>query len=146
MFTDTDIAWLAGVFDGEGCVYVLNSRRRGGRVVRSLSLALTNTSSALVEKYISILRGGGLSPQVILEPSYTKRPAYYVKVARKAEALVLARAILPYATSKRLELLLAVEYLERACATRQHVATQQDIEVLDAITAAKRAPSVAIGN
>lgn len=133
MITDRDIAWLAGVFDGEGCVSILRCKRKGGRVVQSVVLTITNTSAELVERCVRILRELGCVPQIVFEPKHTKTPIYYVKAARKADALVLAKAILPEATAKRSQLQMAIWYLERACKVRQHVATEQDRQVLDAI-------------
>jgi hypothetical protein len=137
MITDLDIAWLAGVFDGEGCVYVQRSKRKGDRVVCSVALNIANTSAELVERVVRLERGLGCAPVVTFESRYTKKPAYYVKVARKVDALALAKALLPHATSKRAELQMAIWYLERSCKVRQHVATKQELEVLDTIRGVK---------
>jgi hypothetical protein len=142
---DTDIAWLAGVFDGEGCVRVQRSKRRGGRCVFSIVLTLANTSTDLVDRYLTILRGLGLTPNVDLATKYTKRPIFYVKVARKNEALALARSLAPYATSKRSELRMAILYLERACESTHHTASPHDLEILGAITAVKHGGLVPSG-
>ncbi len=141
MINMLDIAWLAGIFDGEGCVYVLNTKRQskksGNRVISSVGLNLANTSPQLVEKYISVLDTIGITPAVFSEPRYGTRTIYYVKVNRKHDALTLARIIVDFATSKQSELRMAIWYLERACKSRQHVASEQDKQVLKAITDVK---------
>ena len=137
MIRDVDIAWLAGVFDGEGCVFVQRSRRSGNRVVYSLQLNLANTSTALIERYISILRGIGVHSVTAVETKYGTRMICYVKVARKRDALVLAKIILPHTTAKHSELQMAIWYLERSTKSRQHVATEQDILVLETIRSVK---------
>lgn len=142
MVCDLDIAWLAGVFDGEGCVHVQRFRRKNGRVTYSVILTLANTSSPLVERYISILRGLGVAPMIDFATKYTKRPIWYVKLQRKKDALVIAKAILPHSTAKHGELQMAIWYLERSCKTRQHVATKQEIEVLESIRSVKHGTRV----
>lgn len=141
MINNSDIAWLTGVFDGEGCVYVLRvkriSKRRGMRYVSSLALNLTNTSSRLIERYCSILRSLGIEYRVNTDPNSGTKPIHYVKVAQKRHALSLAQLMIPYATSKESEIRMAIWYLGRACQSRQHVATADDILVLDTITAVK---------
>lgn len=137
MMNPLDIAWLAGIFDGEGCVYVQRSRRKGDRIVSSIGILLANTSTALLDKYIAVLSTLGITPKVNMETRYGTRPICYVKVARKQEALLLARTIVEYTTAKQTELRLAIWYLSRAVQSRQHVATDQDREVLKAITGAK---------
>lgn len=137
MISDIDIAWLTGVFDGEGCVNVQRAKRKGGRLVQSLSLILANTSAELVERFVRIVRELGATPQVVFESRYTKTPIYYVKVARKADALVIARVMLPHATAKRSQLQMAIWYLDRSTKVRQHVPTAQELEVLDTIRGVK---------
>jgi hypothetical protein len=137
MISDIDIAWLTGVFDGEGCVNVQRCKRKCGRVVSSLSLIMANTSTELVERFVRIVRELGAVPQVVFEPKHTKTPIYYVKVARKTDALVIARAMLPHATAKRSQLQMAIWYLERSTKVRQHVPTPQELEVLDTIRGVK---------
>jgi hypothetical protein len=137
MNIDTDIAWLAGVFDGEGCVYVLNARRPSGRVVSSLMLIMTNTSAPLVEKYIATLDKIGIRPNVNIDTKQGTRPLYFVKVSRKRDMLMMAKTIVGYTTAKRAELGMAIWYLERACKVRQYVATEDDKAVLQAISDVK---------
>jgi hypothetical protein len=142
MINPLDIAYLAGVFDGEGCVHVQRTKRkaRGGgtRIVSSITLVIANTSAALVERCVSTLRSLGVRPNVYEEPKYGTRTIYFVKVQRKKEALVVAKALVEYAHAKRSEIQLAIWYLERSCSSRQHYATEQDVEVLDTISKLKR--------
>lgn len=136
-----NIAYLAGVFDGEGCVQVQRSKRkaRGGgtRVVSSILLTIVNTSTPLIEKCISVLAENGVSAKIYNELKYGTRPIFFLRVAKKREVLILARLLLPYAIAKKSELQMAIWYLDRSCAARQHVATAQDVEVLDTISAVK---------
>jgi hypothetical protein len=141
MSTIASIAYLAGVFDGEGCVHVQRSPRKtrsSSFTVYSLHLTIANTSTPLVIRCVSIMEELGVSPIVERETKYTKKPIHYIKVQKKRDALVLAKAILPYSQCKRTELELAILYLERACTTDKYKRNAEDVEILDAISALKK--------
>jgi LAGLIDADG-like domain len=144
-----NIAWVAGVFDGEGCVFVRNAKRtskRTGvtRVVPALELNLANTSHALVTKYTDTLDVHGIEYRVTLDNSHsgTNRPVYYVKVLRKQHVLTFAKLLIQFATSKRDELAMAIWYLERACTSSHHVTTSQEHEVLRSISNVKHGETI----
>ena len=117
MITDADIGWLAGLFDGEGCVFVHRTRKARGHLVYSINLVLANTSALVVDRYVSLLKQADITTAVIPEARFTKRPIFYVKVRRKHDALTLGRLLLQQATG---------------------VASADEVAVLDEITRMKR--------
>ena len=99
MFADTQIAYLAGFFDGEGCIRLIREPKHGRQRVR---YGLIISASQLTEKQwpLLLLRktfGGTIHPKSV---SGSRRPMLewtaYGKTAASALALMF-----PYLTVKR---------------------------------------------
>ena len=54
MVTDQDLGWLAGLFDGEGCISFTHTCYRGKRRTYAYH-SITNTDKALLEKAQALL-------------------------------------------------------------------------------------------
>ena len=142
-----DIAWLAGIIDGEGCFSVKRPivRQSGKRVGYKTSyqvwVVLCNTSKAMVERAAQILDGLGVHYQPIRRVWKGKnatRWQYWLHVARKDDVLRLTEALLPHLTAKRCEAEMVSWFLKRACQKPSYMTTVLDRTVLDAMAAVKR--------
>ena len=100
--TTHDLAYLAGIVDGEGCIYAEAKRSRS-----SIRLTVTNTSLALINWIVG--RFGG-NVHVCKKSRRRKRICYswYVNGQRLA-ARILA-AIIPYMVIKRKQAELALQW------------------------------------
>lgn len=62
-----EIAWAAGLFEGEGCIAIQRFKRR-----TSVSLTLTSTDRDVLERFALVVERGRIGSQ-----DMTKRPAHY---------------------------------------------------------------------
>lgn len=103
------LAWLAGIIDGEGCMYAALAsesrvRRDGtrGKYMR-VAVVITNTDLAMIEEVISI--GAVLGVRFNLEKPKVYRPQHKqrwaARVAGARQATVLLNAVLPFLVTKR---------------------------------------------
>lgn len=147
MVKDTDIAWLAGLIDGEGCLYLAQrtdkyatrtSRRSGDRVeygpyfqVRcDLKLAMADKPTIVYAAGIIAEIVGGTDGIVVREErrkTPRARPLWRVELSAKQIINTVLLAIRPYMITKALEADLCLDYLSRALTTSWHRATERDL-------------------
>lgn len=147
MATDNDIAWLAGIIDGEGCFSVKRPIRRksgvraGYKTSYQVWLVLCNTSKAMVERASSILTDAGIAHQPIRKVWKGRKATrwqYWLHVAKKADVLRATELLLPHLTAKKLEAEVVCWFLRRACRSRVYRTTPLDRAMLDAMSVIKR--------
>ena len=94
-------AWLAGFFDGEGCVVISMQRERRGKSSDSLHLNLniTNTDLGVLESIQEIYLG-----RIRKFKKYANRRQCYSWTVTGNDSAVFAQAILPYSRTKRQQL------------------------------------------
>lgn len=100
----TDIAWAAGMFDGEGCVRIrrqLNSDLRNPH--HSLVVDMTNTHRETVERFTSIMGVGTIY-------EYKKKGSYSYR-ATSQKALKVLTLLLPYLVTKREQAEVAIKFM-----------------------------------
>jgi hypothetical protein len=96
-----DLAWAAGLFEGEG--YVEHRPNGCGRTTRGLGLAMTDLD--VVERFQKVVGVGAV------RGPYTNRrnkPLYVWKVGRWGDVEPLARQLLPLMGARRREAILAL--------------------------------------
>lgn len=144
MVKDTDIAWLAGIVDGEGCFSVKRPIDRADgkyKTAYQVWLVLCNTSEAMIQRSAAILTDAGIHYQPIRrvwKGARATRWQYWLHVARKIDLLRTTQILLPQLTAKRLEAEIVVWYLTRACQHKVYRTTALDRVLLDAMATIKR--------
>jgi hypothetical protein len=146
MVKETDIAWLAGIVDGEGCFTVKRPIVRktfnaGRKTSYQVWLVVCNTSQAMVVRMAEILRTLGIRHQPIRrvwKGKLATRWQFWLHVARKHELLALTEALLPHLTAKKVEAEAVCWFLRRACREKYYRANRLDGAVLDSLSAVKR--------
>lgn len=98
--------YIAGFFDGEGCVQIKNPRHGPGRV-HLLSVSISNTYKPILE-IIQRQYGGSLLPNRRIAKGLTGWDLYWS--ARKAE--IFLRDVYPYLVVKKEQVLFAFKFLE----------------------------------
>jgi intein/homing endonuclease len=105
------LAWIAGFFDGEGCVIVELSNMlgciRGKRT--SLHATLTQTSTECLE-LVKERFGGNVKVSDVRKENTRRWAVQYTWVVRNENALKFFEAILPYAVVKKSQIELALQY------------------------------------
>lgn len=61
---DTDVAWAAGFFDGEGTIIIREAKKSNGKPVYSIHIGITQREREPLDKFSKIFEGGkiGLKP------------------------------------------------------------------------------------
>lgn len=140
--TQTDIAWLAGIIDGEGCFSVKRPVKRGnGRRCHQVWLVLCNTNRAMVDRTVDIIEEiGAKRPTIrrVWKGKKATRYQYWVNVVQKDDLLLVTKTLLPHLTAKRIEAEVIAWFLTRACQARAYKRTKLDIAVLESLSAVKR--------
>ena len=105
MATKTQLAWAAGLFDGEGCVHLLKSGK-------GVQLSLGMTDRATVERFAVVI---GLPHHINVMPHSKRNPnwndAHYWRLHKKQDVLKALALLLPYLVAKTNDALSAREYL-----------------------------------
>lgn len=60
--SEAEIAWAAGLFEGEGCLHLANSTRNRANAPRSPRAQLTMTDKDVVERFFAIVGVGKIVP------------------------------------------------------------------------------------
>lgn len=131
------IAWLAGVFDGEGCVRITWKRRNDVPIV---ALSFVNTSQMLLIRSADIIFSLGVDAHLyaMSKGKLSRRQCYQLVVANKRGVLRLAEALEPYLVGKRDEIRVAIWYLRRSVQARQYKISDREREALREIGLLKR--------
>jgi len=111
------LAWLAGIFDGEGTI--TTTKNHG--TTRPL-LQVTNTNQALLTEVQTLLyalikrqvRACRQKPSVL-----STKPCYYLYVTKQSEVKIVLEALLPYLIAKREQAILLLEYVTIRLARRE---------------------------
>jgi len=144
---NSDIAWLAGIVDGEGCFAVKrpikrkSGKRQGSVTSYQLWMVICNTSRAMIERVVRVLAAAGVHHQPVRRVWKGKKATrwqFWIHVARKQDLLRLTEILLPHLTAKRDEAEIVLWYLKRACLDQQHRTTPVEMAVLDSMSEIKR--------
>ena len=99
----TDIEWLAGFFDGEGCIVIVR-RKPAKNFLHYLRLDIGNTHKSSIEKIHSILGCGTVN-----RSEGTNRPMWRWQATGNGAAKTLW-LLLPYLVTKRKQAKLALDF------------------------------------
>ncbi|GEM_PF-2302608 len=135
MIAATDIAWLSGIIDEEGCVTARHIS------IRALTFRITieSVSAVMIDRVRDILHQRGIEYRMEgpVWRERSTRPAHRVKVDKKQDVWRLCNLILPYSVVKKSELILIKSYLDKAVGI-YYSATEEDLEILAKLRELKR--------
>lgn len=100
--SDTDLAWLAGIIDGEGSITFQVTKRKTGNLVIVPFISVTNTDEGIIQRIMDILDniGVGFKASWIIDknhPKYLKR--CNIKIDRYARVKGFIPMVYPYLSS-----------------------------------------------
>lgn len=112
---ETDVAWLAGIFDGEGTITVTRngSTKHPEQNARKTEMVIPNGDERIVLRCVETLESIGIKPYVTcLEPgSHQRLKRWRVGISKRADILVLTEKLIPYLTAKREQAILLKRYV-----------------------------------
>jgi len=98
MSSETNIAYLAGVIDGEGSIFI-NS-------FKAYCLRISNTDLFLIEKLKEILLSEGIEVHIYEAGNNTQgknwKKGYQLQMTRKSEIIKVLNKIIPFLISKKM--------------------------------------------
>lgn len=112
-FTNTDLAYIAGLFDAEGSISVVSSyyKTQNGRMPRfDLSVSIVNTNKQVLQWILSLGFGGLLTE--VQKPKIGHKRCYCYLV-RDTASLNFLQALLPYLKIKEEQATLAIAFQRR---------------------------------
>lgn len=109
LWQDSDLAYIAGIIDGEGCIQIQKPKRRHNRErsqTYKLQLRVANTDLRLIEYINSIF------PAYIYNGSEKRkgRRRQFVWHANGAKAAAVLRAVLPFLICKKEQAMTAISF------------------------------------
>ena len=133
------IEYLAGLFDGEGCVLVLKNKRKHV-VFYTVGLDIANNNREVLELSCELLKQQFGVDAKLFSSNVSKKGVvtYHLRVQAKRDALKVINGLLPYLIVKRDQALLAHWYLSRSCIVDKYKPNTLDVDVLEAISTLKR--------
>ena len=99
MSKETDVAWAAGLFEGEGCI--TDDKKKYRR------LQMNMTDEDVMKKFVRIVDYGNLKgphlPRKRMEenPSGKRKPFWYWGVGKRSEVLRILKMFIPYFGKRR---------------------------------------------
>ena len=112
--TDVDMAWLAGIWDGEGTFSIIKQNKANGRVLLQAKATMENTSPDIISETCRILDGLGIKLFLWFREKKTDkhRDAYVVNIVRLESLARFCRDFIPYLRAKKAQASLVARYSE----------------------------------
>lgn len=111
---EMDIAWLAGIFDGEGTITMTKNHgtKHPDWNARKSEMSISNCDERLIVKCVSIIESNGIRPYItcIVPKKRGSLKAYRVCVSKLADTKRLAELMLPHLTSKLEQATMMIRY------------------------------------
>lgn len=115
---ETELAYLAGIIDGEGTITLEWSGRRASKsLLPGLrpTVHIANTDENLIQYCIDLLRKLKVKPQIKSQPAGYKtrqKRCYWLKIQGLAKVKRILKPILPYLVAKELHARLLLEFVQ----------------------------------
>lgn len=105
----TDLAYIAGIIDGEGCISIERRRYAEGKYKKIVSLTVSNTEEWLCQ-WLKLSWGGRI--RIRIDKRENHLPLYNWVVYR-AKAIEVLKVILPYLKIKKPQAEIAIGFQSR---------------------------------
>src|SRR5579885_581002 len=115
---DVDLAYLAGVIDGEGTITLERNgtRRLHGQMGFSPKVIVANTNHALLQRVVNVFDALGVNPHIKTQAAGSNnrgRMMYWIVVAGLAKCGRILRPILPHLVAKDGQARIVLDFIER---------------------------------
>jgi len=110
-----ELAYLAGIIDGEGCITIEKNgnRRKNGLGGHSPSIVITNTNASLIEHCVKIIEKAGCIPYVKIQIRNNGwKNCYWITVKGIERVGRMIPIIRPYLFAKQAQLRLIERFIE----------------------------------
>jgi hypothetical protein len=106
------LAWLAGLFDGEGSLTIgRDERRKHTRLIARFSIS--NTDPNIIERVQDILIRHGFHPYVYEQDRADwKKVCYHIQVNRRVEIKMIIEMLMPHMVGKKAKAAMMLRFIE----------------------------------
>lgn len=112
---DIGWAWLAGAFEGEGCVFAYFKKQTNpqcrDRMTLTVGASIYNTHPMFIRKVTLLLVECGVKFSVVAGNRKTERPGAHITIQGKTRAAKFFNGVMPHLASKRKQVELALQLI-----------------------------------
>lgn len=121
MLTETEKAWLAGFWDGEGSITIFTHMEKNGREKICPTIGVTNTHEGVIAHVVELLDrlGTSFSIQTRKRQEDKFKDAYHVHTRNMAYIKVVLEALQPYLVCKKAQCSLVLRYVNKKLQQRE---------------------------
>jgi hypothetical protein len=140
------IAWLAGLLDGEGCIYMGLSTRKHTAGFIDCKVGLEMTHKITVDYAATVMREIAPDPFRVKvrkkrkkrEGGEYKKQQYTASASSQQGTLQLLTVLYPYMVTKQTEARLAIDYLRRATTVTKYRTSERDRAIATCVRRLKK--------
>jgi intein/homing endonuclease len=112
--TENNIAWLAGIIDGEGTISIAKSNRKSGKVNLTIKISIENTSTLIINEICKVFKSKGIKYYIYSRKPRTKKhkAAYVVNVCKLKDAIEFSNLLYEHLISKKEQAILVKKFAE----------------------------------
>lgn len=115
MVKDTELAWLAGFWDGEGSITVFKHKEKNGAIKLCPTLSIVNCNEQLIAETKRIL--DELETSFHIQKTATPNPRHkdsYMLITRNCKYIkTVLDAIIPHLVGKKAQAFLTLQFVEK---------------------------------
>lgn len=121
MLTETEKAWLAGFWDGEGSITIFTHTEKNGKEKICPTINVTNTHEGVIAYVVELLDrlGTSFAVQQRKHTSEKNKDAYHVTTRNIQYIKVVLEAIYPYLVCKKAQATLVLRYVNKKLQQRE---------------------------
>lgn len=120
MVSEVRLAWLAGMFDGEGSITVFKHKERNGTTKLCPSLLVTNCDINIINECDKIFKELGTSFHLFerVNDKQSHKNSFQINTRNQQYMLTVLKAIEPYLIGKKAQAELSIRFLEKRVGKR----------------------------
>jgi hypothetical protein len=109
--TSHQLAWMAGIWDGEGSFVI---SYYSDRQSFAAAVQLTNSSPEMINEVVKIINIHGITGHLYLEPLRTKKHkrCYHLKISRFENMIKITKLMFPYLIAKKAQAEIFIRFVE----------------------------------
>jgi hypothetical protein len=108
-----DMAWLAGIIDGEGCMHLGEQKREGTRITarQYLQIHVTNTNPLIIQRVSQIWERQNVKFHIELHKRQPKRDYLCIVTTGLGSGKKVLVSVLPYLSAKKAQAECLLSYI-----------------------------------
>lgn len=132
-----DLAWLAGIVDGEGSILITKNGHKGNYHGHNMCVQfhITNTCGNIISKSQEIINSLGINCRLCTQDkgalNKSWKTAFRIDISKFSQLRILLAALLPYLVSKKGQAEIVLRFIDQRLAKGKTFYDKDDIAVID---------------